>query len=559
MAYIGQQPFQEFASVPTKDSFTGDGSTTTFDLANDVVRGGENALEVFVNNVRQEPGSGKSFTLGVDGSNNYRRITFSAAPANSAVIYVINDKTNLSAIAPVNTDFNGAELVLDADADTTLHADTDDEIDIRIGGNDVIMLKQSSGDGIITIPTDAKDLQFTQFDGYKVLEINDAGFVGVGGNSNAAGEIRIFEDTDNGSNYSGFKAAASTTSSVAYTLPAADGSSGTHLTTDGSGALSWTASVSLANDSNNRVITGTGSGLNGEANLTFDGSTLAVTGALTASGAITGSSTVQGTTITATTAFVPDASDGAALGTTALEFSDLFLADASTIQFGADQDVTLTHTADTGLTLNSTMKLMFNDASQFIQGTSATVLSIGATDEIDLTATAVDLNGTLNVSGVATFQAAPVFPDGSIAVADLDIDGATDINADIVDADLFIIDDGAGGTNRKTTASRIKTYIGGGTQWQAVKTANYTAAAGQGVFANTTSSAFTVTLPAGTLGDEVTIVDYAGTFDSNALTVAADGSEKIFGSTDDLTVSTERAAFTLVFTDSTQGWLLKSK
>ncbi|ANS05062.1 cadherin [uncultured Mediterranean phage] len=224
------------------------------------------------------------------------------------------------------------------------------------------MLKQSSGDGIITIPTDAKDLQFTQFDGYKVLEINDAGFVGVGGNSNAAGEIRIFEDTDNGSNYSGFKAAASTTSSVAYTLPAADGSSGTHLTTDGSGALSWTASLSLANDSNNRVVTGTGSGLNGEANLTFDGSTLAVTGALTASGAITGSSTVQGTTITATTAFVPDASDGAALGTTALEFSDLFLADAAVINLGADQDVTITHVADTGILLNAASVIQFRDS-----------------------------------------------------------------------------------------------------------------------------------------------------------------------------------------------------
>ena len=234
------------------------------------------------------------------------------------------------------------------------------------------------------------------------------------------------------------------------------------------------------------------------------------------------------------------------------------ISDSAVLKFGADGDTTLTHTDGTGLTLNSTNKLCFNDASQFIQGTSATVLSIGATDEIDLTATAVDLNGTLNVSGVATFQAAPVFPDGSIAVADLDIDGATDIGADIVDADLFIIDDGAGGTNRKTTASRIKTYIGGGTQWQAVKTGNYTASAGQGVFANTTSSAFTVTLPSGTLGDEVTIVDYAGTFDSNALTVAADGSEKIFGSTDDLTVSTERAAFTLVFTDSTQGWLFKN-
>jgi len=245
--------------------------------------------------------------------------------------------------------------------------------------------------------------------------------------------------------------------------------------------------------------------------------------------------------------------------TAVLVSNDLKLdSDSSVLSFGADDDTTLTHTDGTGLTLNSTNKLCFNDASQFIQGSSATVLSIGATDEIDLTATAVDLNGTLNVSGVATFQSAPVFPDGSIAVADLDIDGATDIGEDLVDADLFIVDNGAGGTNRKVAASRVKTYIGGGTSWQAVKTGNYTASAGQGVFVNTTSAAITITLPAGTIGDEVSIVDYAGTFDSNSCTVAANGSEKIFGSTDDLTVSTERAAFTLVFTDSTQGWLFKN-
>ena len=166
-------------------------------------------------------------------------------------------------------------------------------------------------------------------------------------------------------------------------------------------------------------------------------------------------------------------------------------------------------------------------------------------------------------NGVVTFSQTPVLSGASISAGTtpltaLDIDGGTDIGEDLVDADLFIVDNGAGGTNRKVAASRIKTYIGGGTQWQSVKTSNYTASAGQGVFANTTSGSFTVTLPSGTLGDEVTIVDYAGTFDSNALTVAADGSEKIFGSTDDLTVSTERAAFTLVFTDSTQGWLFKN-
>ncbi len=124
-----------------------------------------------------------------------------------------------------------------------------------------------------------------------------------------------------------------------------------------------------------------------------------VAGTLGVTGAITGSSTVQGTTITATTAFVPDANDGAALGTTSLEFSDLFLADGAVINLGNDQDVTLTHVADTGILLNSTNKIQFNDASQFIHGSSATVLSLGATDEIDLTATAIDINGTADISG----------------------------------------------------------------------------------------------------------------------------------------------------------------
>ena len=100
--------------------------------------------------------------------------------------------------------------------------------------------------------------------------------------------------------------------------------------------------------------------------------------------------------------------------------------------------------------------------------------------------------------------------------------------------------------------------ISAGTSWQAVKTSTFTAVAGDGYFINTTSSAITMNLPAGNLGDEIVFIDYAGTFDSNNLTVAANGSEKIVASTDDLTVSTERAGNTLVYTDSTQGWLLKN-
>jgi hypothetical protein len=136
------------------------------------------------------------------------------------------------------------------------------------------------------------------------------------------------------------------------------------------------------------------------------------------------------------------------------------------------------------------------------------------------------------------------------------LDGGTSVGSSITlaDADGIVVNDG--GSMKTIPASDLKTYNPGGTSWQAVKTGNFTASAGQGVFCNTTSSAFTITLPAGSIGDQVSIIDYAGTFDSNNLTVAANGSEKIHGSTDDLTVATERAAFTLVFTDSTQGWLL---
>ena len=84
------------------------------------------------------------------------------------------------------------------------------------------------------------------------------------------------------------------------------------------------------------------------ANLTYNGSS-----ALAVTGSVTATTTMQGTTITATTAFVPDASDGAALGTTALQFSDLFLADAAVIGLGDDQDVTITHVADSGITIKS--------------------------------------------------------------------------------------------------------------------------------------------------------------------------------------------------------------
>ena len=133
MAYLGAQPNELFRVAPTKDSFTGDGSTVAFDLANACPAGGEFSLQVFVDNVRQEPGSGKAFTLGADGSGDLKRITFTEAPASSAAIYVL---TTFDNEAFVNTDLNGNELLLDADGDTSFTADTDDQIDIKINGAD---------------------------------------------------------------------------------------------------------------------------------------------------------------------------------------------------------------------------------------------------------------------------------------------------------------------------------------------------------------------------------------------------------------------------------------
>ena len=101
----------------------------------------------------------------------------------------------------------------------------------------------------------------------------------------------------------------------------------------------------------------------------------------------------------------------------------------------------------------------------------------------------------------------------------------------------------------------------GGTSWQAVVTgATQTAVAGNGYFIDTTSNVCNLTLPAGTLGDEVSVVDYAGTFDTNNLTVTPGSGEKIQGNTADatLTVATERAGFTFAYSGATQGWLLRN-
>ena len=298
MAYIGKDPKQTFTGIARYQAFTGDGSTTVFDLTYATLAGGQNDIQVFVNNVRQEPGASKSYTLGLDGSNEVKRITFNVAPEASAEIYVITP---------------GRETAL-----------------LQPGSNSVTTAMLQ--DGSVT-----------------------------------ADKI-------------------------------ADG-------------------TVIASDIADGAITGA------KINSTFD--------------------------ISAKTVTLPASVSGLGTGITNAQLA------------GSIENAKLSNSS---FTLN---------------GTS---ISLGATAEISA-----------------------------------------------------------------------------GTSWQTVKTSGFTAVAGEGYFCNTTSSAFTVTLPASpTLGDEISIIDYAGTFDTNNLTVGRNGNP-IQGSAADLTVSVERAGFTLVYVDGTQGWLLKDK
>ena len=78
--FIGPEPVRSFAPLAVKDDFSGDGSTTTFDLSRDIPAGGQNSLLLFVGTTIQEPGV--DYTIGNDGSGNPRRITFTSAPAS---------------------------------------------------------------------------------------------------------------------------------------------------------------------------------------------------------------------------------------------------------------------------------------------------------------------------------------------------------------------------------------------------------------------------------------------------------------------------------------------
>ena len=121
MAYIGKKPSDITRAIATNDTFTGDGSTTTFTLTQGAASA--NDITVVVNNVRQEPGASKSYTLTVPTS-----LVFNVAPASADEIYVINP-TQVESIARAGDLSSGAitgqtEETTSADDDVIIMFDT---------------------------------------------------------------------------------------------------------------------------------------------------------------------------------------------------------------------------------------------------------------------------------------------------------------------------------------------------------------------------------------------------------------------------------------------------
>ena len=109
---------------------------------------------------------------------------------------------------------------------------------------------------------------------------------------------------------------------------------------------------------------------------------------------------------TIVTAILPDSADGATIGSATAEWSDLYMADGAVIYLGADQDVTITHVADSGVLINSDNYITFRDSALKIHSSADGQLDIDADTEIEIAATTVDINGNADISGTLTIGSA---------------------------------------------------------------------------------------------------------------------------------------------------------
>jgi len=224
MGYVGNSPAANFASV-TKDAFSGDGSTTAFTLSKAATT---NGVAVFVENVRQEPttayavsGTTLTFTAApVSSSGNNIYVLHHNAPASTANHPAAQDLTAANstmtgtlAVTGTSTltgnvalggtlDMNGAELVLDADADSSIHSSTDDQIDFKSGGTDAYTInvsRQHFFRPTVTQGTSDVASGFVPTDG----AVYGGGFTTNGGRDNNTGFLSGFNICNNNNSANG--------------------------------------------------------------------------------------------------------------------------------------------------------------------------------------------------------------------------------------------------------------------------------------------------------------------------------------------------------------------
>ena len=176
MAYIGQSikngTFKDLGFTGTFNS-----STTDFNLGTQL--GSAAQILVSKNGVIQRPGT--DFTLASGGS----QISFTTAPASGDSIFIVEISGAVG--GPMNRDINGDELILDVDGDTSITADTDDQIDVKIGGTDQLSIKdgvvEPTTDNDVDIGSTSKEFKDGYFDGTlhcDVLDLAGTEFTSVG-------------------------------------------------------------------------------------------------------------------------------------------------------------------------------------------------------------------------------------------------------------------------------------------------------------------------------------------------------------------------------------------
>ena len=563
MAYIGKAPVNGFHS---KQQLTGDGSTVTFTL--DYTVASESSIIVSVGGVLQEPAV--AFNLAQGGT----KITFTEAPASTDRVYI---QFLGQAVVQNLLDVNGAEFILDANADTSLTADTDDEIDIKIGGTDRSTIKATGFhnlDNIKFVAGTGDDMQMyhdgtnsyltnltgalklaTETSGIAVTIGHTTSEVTIADNATVAGNLTVTgtltqtgsQTFDGGIDVDNFNINGTTIalSSGDMTL---DSAGDIILDADGGDVFfkdAGTTFGSATNTSGNLIIkSGTTTAL------TFSGANVTAAGTIT--GNLTGN--VTGTADVATVATTVTITDNEATNeNNAVIFTAGGDVDGGNIGLESDGDLTYnpstgtlnvpnisvtgTQTIVNSVTMNASNAVIFEGATADAYETTLSTVDATA----DITINLPNVAGTLPVLAVASTTAITSTPeelnildDATVTTAELNlIDGGTARGTTAVaTGDGILINDG--GTMRMTNVDTVSTYfsshnVGGGNIVTTGALNSGTITSGFGTINNGSSTITTtgaVATGAITAGGNIIIPD-AGNIgsasDTDAIAIASNG------------------------------------